>query len=116
MQPEAELHGTLDRAIDDLLASGSWSLVDDGATDEELRPLMDVAAQVLDLARRTPPADAGQKQRIWLKLKRAFGRSGDVALPGSPITFLRARASALPGRRGISLGGGCAPLREVRRS
>src|SRR6185437_15707577 len=81
MHAEPAVYTTLDRAIDDLLSSGSWSLGDEGSpADEDLRPLMDVAAQVLDLARRTPPINVTRKQRIWRRVERALKHWGEADL------------------------------------
>lgn len=117
MRADSELHGALDHAIDDLLASGAWAMPGDSSVPEgELRQLMEVAAQVLDLARHTPRIDATKKQRIWRRMNLARGNWGGPGLihrasafliETTPLLLLR---PASPGSRG------CRPLRGVRPS
>ena len=118
MHVEPELHRSLDRAIDDLLAQGSWTVEGPAGQGAEIGPLMDVAIQVLELARRTPAISATKKQRIWRRVERALRHWGEADLQ----LRCRIRACArLPARHAgaataaMAAGLGPRPLEGVRR-
>jgi hypothetical protein len=108
MAAELERETRLDRAIDDLIANGTWDVSHEGTDDaDELGRLMDVASQVLELARRTGGPNNGQKQAVWLRLDGMLKRwSGANFLASAVRTPVLMRWTNTERRE-------CGPPREV---